>query len=387
MRRSAYAGKSRSSFSAVSLLERRQADDFYADLLGRGRPARADEWIERAIATETETDVGVPFPEDGAPAVAAAAPTIRLSAPEVLVCVGGINNATVSAITTGGGTVTWRIGDPTRASVTPSGATATIKGLHPGITTVEATLRSGSTTVTASARLLVCFVQLLLRNSGTIVPTPKNEDAADEATAAGGTTTLGPLPMGTGRADFPGATFTAPIMVVGRVFPGEAARRFQFRWQRLIHRRSWRIRRNAANTRWNVTFRTERGPLDDDTGDAAFNDATPATPGSRIFIYDNSGILLTGEPQVAGEFVHERKDFIYRVSARLNGVWTICSAIHVGQIITARRTATTGTVATDWTGVENSNEIRRIQPRIAEAQVRAIVGGADPIDIAAGANP
>jgi hypothetical protein len=106
-----------------------------------------------------------------------------------------------------------------------------------------------------------------------------------------------------------------------------------------------------------------------------------------MFIYDNSAIVLAGEPHAAGEFVHEKKDFIYRVWVRLAGVWTLCSAIHVGQIITARRTAATGTVSADWTGIENSNAIRRLAPRISEAQVRAIVGGADPIDIAAGANP
>jgi hypothetical protein len=312
-------------------------------------------------------------------------PTITLSAPEVLVCVGGINNATVTATTTGGGTVQWSIGDPTRASITASGNTATIRGKHPGVTTVRAELTSGSTTVTATARLLVIFVQLLLRNSGTIEPAPENEDEADERGAAG-TNQLGPLPMGDGRAESPGRSFTSPIMVVGRVFPAEAATRFTFRWQRLITRRSWRFHRDAAGPRWNVTQRSRRGPLDNDTGDPEFNDATPSTPGRRIFIYDNSALGLGTETGAIGDFVHEKKDFIYRVFVRLNGVDTLASAIHVGQIITARRTANSGTVATDWAGLENSNAIRHINPTITEAQVRAIVGGADPITIAAAAN-
>lgn len=349
------------TFGRVSRRARQRADRFFDDLVG-GSPVRS-------LAQEAAED----------------APTIRLSSAEILVCVGGVNNATVTATTTGTGTVTWRIADPTRASVTASGNTATIRGQHPGVTTVEATLTSGGATVTATARLLVIFVELTLRSTGTIEPAPENEDAATETAAAGGTNALGPLPMGTGRSDFAGTAYTAPILVVGRVFPPEAATRFTFRWQRLIDRRSWRFRRAAG--RWNVTFRSRRGPLDDDTGAAAFNDATPSAAGRRIYIYDNSALALGPETIATGDFVHEKKDFIYRVSVRLNGVWTICSAIHVGQVLTARRTATTGTVATDWAGVENSNAIRRLTTTITEAQVRAIVGGADPIDIAAGANP
>lgn len=359
-----HEGSSFAGFGPVSLLERRRADRFFDDLFG-GPP--------RASPYEAFEDT----------------PTIRLSAPEVLVCVGGVNNATVTATTTGGGTVRWSIGDPTRASISASGNTATIRGLHPGVTTVEATLTSGGTTATATARLLVTFVQLLLQNTGTIVAAPENEDEATETAAAGGTNALGPLPMGTGRADppFAGASYISPIMVVGRVFPPEAARRFTLRWQRLVTSRSWRIRRNAAGSRWAVTFRNLAGPLDDDTGSAAFNDATPSTPGHRLYMYDNPGLFLGAETIATGEFIHLRNDFIYRVFVRLNGTWTLCSAIHVGQAIIARRIATAGTVATDWTGVENSLAIRRLDMRITEGHVRAIVGGADPIDIAAGANP
>jgi len=351
-------------FGSVSLLERRRADEFFEHLVGGAG---------RSYSAEASED----------------APTIRLSSAEVVVCVGGINNATVSAITTGGGTVTWRILDPTRASISASGTTATIKGKHPGVTTVEATLTSGGTTATATARLLVVFIQLLLRNSGTIEPAPENEDEAAETAAAGGTNALGVLPMGTGRGDAPfaGASFISAIMVIGRVFPAEAATRFTFRWQRLVTSRSWRLRRNAAGTRWNVTFRNSAGPLDDDTGDAAFNDAMPSSPGRRLFMYDNSGVFLGAETLPVGAFVHLRHDFIYRVWVRIAGTWTLCSAIHVGQVITARRTATGGTVATDWAGVENGHAIRRVSLRITDTEVRAIVGGTDPIDVAAGANP
>ncbi len=354
-------------FGSVSLLERRHADAFYDALIGNAR---------RRSATAVE-DIGEQ------------APTLTLSSAEVVVCVGGINNAAITATVTGGGPVSWRVLDPTRASITPTGATATVKGLHPGATTIEARVTSGGTTVTATARLLVVFVQLLLRNSGTIEPAPENEDNAAETAAAGGTNALGPLPMGTGRGDppFAGASYISSILVVGRVFPAEAATRFTFRWQRLVSARSWRIRRNPAGTRWNVTLRNTDGPLDDDTGLAAFNDPSPSTPGRRMYMYDNSGVFLGPEALAVGEGIHVKKDFIYRVSIRLGGVWSICSAIHVGQIISTRRTATGGTVATDWTGLENSNAIRRLTLRIAEPDVRAVVGGADPIDIAAGANP
>src|SRR5262249_60657217 len=299
---------------------------------------------------------------------------------EVLVCVGGINNATVTATTTGGGTVAWSIADPTRASITASGNTATIRGRHPGVTTVRATLTSGGTTVTATARLLVTFIELTLRNKDTVEPAPENEDEAND-TASAGTNRLGPLPMGDGRAESPGASYTAPIMVIGRVFPAESATRFTFRWQRLITRRSWYLTRNAAGPRWTVTQRSKRGPLDDDTDAGDFNDATPSVPGRRIYIYDCSALNLAGEPSPVGDYIHEKKDFIYRAFVRLNGAWTLASAFHVGQVITARRRAATGTVSADWTGIENSNEIRRLTATITEAQVRAIVGGTDPITI------
>jgi hypothetical protein len=316
------------------------------------------------------------------------APTITLSPAEVLVCVGGINNATVTATTTGGGTVAWSIADPTRASITASGNTATIRGRHPGVTTVRAELRSGSTTVVATARLLVTFIQLTLRNSGTIEPAPENEDEAADRASAGGTSALGPLPMGDGRRDAPGEAYTAPIMMIGRIFPAESATRFTFRWQRLLTRRAWRMHRDPAGPRWTVTQEASRGPLVDDTDAGDFNDATPSTPGRRIYIYDCSAlnIDMRTDPAVIGDFLHEKKDFIYRVFVQLNGVWTLASATHVGQVITARRRATTRTVASDWVGVENSNEIRRLTTTISEAEVRAIVGGTDPITLAPGAN-
>src|SRR5262249_22998029 len=109
--------------------------------------------------------------------------------------------------------------------------------------------------------------------------------------------------------------------------------------------------------------------------------------GRRIYMYDDSALTLNTDAVAVGDFVHEKKDFIYRVFVRLDGRWSLSSAIHVGQVIIARRDHTTGTVATDWTGIENTISQRRVTTTITSAEVRAIVGGADPIDIAAGANP
>src|SRR5262249_61420546 len=93
---------------AVSLRAGRRADRFFADLFGAG--------YRRAAMFEAEEDT----------------PAITLSSAEVLVCVGGVNNATVTATTTGGGTVAWSIADPPRARLTASGHTATLRGRHPG---------------------------------------------------------------------------------------------------------------------------------------------------------------------------------------------------------------------------------------------------------------
>jgi hypothetical protein len=191
--------------------------------------------------------------------------------------------------------------------------------------------------------------------------------------------------MGDGRGDFPGTAYTSPLMVVATLTGHSATDVFQ--WKRFITRRSWFIRLNAAGNQWDVTQRSRRIG-EDDTGAAVFNDATPSAL-NKLYIYDNSALLPeSGLPAGFnnGDFVYEEKDFTYQIQRQVGAVFVTLATLSVGQRIVARRAGATGTFATDWAGVDNSTAVRVLSATVSEAEVRAIVGGAIAINIAAGAN-
>lgn len=238
-------------------------------------------------------------------------------------------------------------------------------------------------------RRSVARVTLTLRDSGVVEPSPENEDHANSVWGAGGTDVLGPLPMGSGRSDYPNDAYTAPIQVVAEVVGHLPAT--VFRWMRMLTRRSWFIQLSTFSTQWNVTQRSVRGPADDtDAGD--YNDATPSAALNRMYIYDNSALVLSAAhvPETAnvpvGGYVYEEKAFTYKLERQDGAAWITCTEIAVGQIIKARRDDDTGTVTTDWVGLENSHGIRLLSATVTEAEVRAIVGGALPIVIDPNAN-
>jgi hypothetical protein len=231
-------------------------------------------------------------------------------------------------------------------------------------------------------------VELELKNTGTIVASPENEDYDSEKKSAGGTDQIGPLPMGQGRGEFPGLAYTSPIMVIGNVSPKPIPTDVEFRWKRMITRRSWFILKNAAGTEWYVTQRTRR-VNEDDTGGDAFNDPTPSLALGKIYIYDCSALLpASGAASVkVGDYIREEKAFRYSVEYRVNGgAWSECASKNVGQIIRVSRKATTGTVVDDWEGLENSNAERLLDALIDEADIRGTVGGTLPIIIDVNAN-
>ena len=234
-------------------------------------------------------------------------------------------------------------------------------------------------------RRSVMKVTISLRNTGTIEASPEFEDYANCTAAAGGVDDLGPLPMGDGRGDLPDEAYTSPVLVVADVEGNMSTT--VFRWKRFITRRSWIFETDGAQ--WEVKQRSRRGFPDDDTGAATFNDATPSAAHNRMYIYDNSA-LAPASGISAGldvdEFVYEEKNFAYQVDFQRNAGWIKTAEKDVGQIITAKRKDTTGTVSSDWTGIENSTALRTVSATITEAEVRAIVGGALPIVIDANAN-
>jgi hypothetical protein len=299
-------------------------------------------------------------------------------------CIGGGQTETPTATgSPAGGTFTWSSGDTAIVTVAGSGSNATVTGVAAGVTTVNVSYVSGCT-CNASVPVTSVLVVLQLRNSDHITPAAENS-THDAVVAAMGVDGLGPLPMGQGRADFPGTAYTAGIEVVGTISPPSATS-LTFRWKRFLSRRSWNIRHDTAHHRWNVTQRSRRGFPDDDTGPATFN--TPV-PNANRRIYSNDGsALLPGNvaADAVGDFIYEEKDFTYRVERNLRGSWITCVEMRVGQIEKVRRIATTGTVATDWSGLENSTALRTVSATIDDAKVRGIVGGADAINIDAHAN-
>jgi hypothetical protein len=235
---------------------------------------------------------------------------------------------------------------------------------------------------------LAKVVPLELKNSGTIVAAPENEDYNDEVAVAGGIDQLGPLPLGQGRIDFQGTAYTSPIMVIGTIKP-PSAYSFTYRWVRLITRRSWYIRFDNANNRWVVTQRSSRGTAapEDDTGAANYNDPTPSSATGKVYIYDNSALAIVSDPNDnIGDYIREEKAFVYRLERQDGSTWRLLTQMNVGQIILTRRKATTGVVADDWQPIENSNLKRTLDATITEGEVRATVGGNLPIFIDPGAN-
>jgi hypothetical protein len=300
-------------------------------------------------------------------------------------CTGGTAKETPSA--TGdpaGGDFTWSSSDNTIATVAGAGASATVTGANPGKATIQAAYSPDGPSCSATVPVIAVRVLLELHNTGHVTPAPENSthDADVETSGVDG---LGPLPMGQGRAERPGTVYTSPLEVIATVTPDEATK-LTYRWKRLITRRSWNIRQDPTTKTWNVTQRTQRGPLSDDTGSASFNNAVPNANG-HMYIYDDSALSPESIPaNRIGDYIYEEKDFTYRVERNNRGTFVTCAEIRVGQIIKVRRAALTGTTATDFTGLENSTAIRTVTATINEAKVRGIVGGTDAIQIDANAN-
>jgi hypothetical protein len=106
-----------------------------------------------------------------------------------------------------------------------------------------------------------------------------------------------------------------------------------------------------------------------------------------LYIYDNSELTpADSHANAVGDFVYDEKDFTYRIAHHDGGVWQTGAEFHIGQKIIAKRIDTTGTVATDWQGIENSTAVRTLDLLVTEVKIRAIVGGNLPIQISPNAN-
>jgi len=227
--------------------------------------------------------------------------------------------------------------------------------------------------------------------TGHIVEPPENEDYASEKAKAGNTDQLGPLPMGQGRDNLPGAAYTAPMLMVGQVTPPTAYRDL-FTWVRVVKHRSWWIRKSANGSQWVVTPRFTYpvppypyGYVDDSDKTGETSDSTPSATG-KIYMYDNSALAPAdggGNALHVGEYIRQEKAFIYTVKffdQQLMKTSTV-GTMNIGQIIVVKKIGNTNVVANDWQGIENSNATRLLDTIIKMEEVRAIVGGTLPIDL------
>jgi alpha-tubulin suppressor-like RCC1 family protein len=243
---------------------------------------------------------------------------------------------------------------------------------------------------------LLYFIELKLIRSGKIPEPPEVDDLIYVAwVQAQGLdkngeliSDLGPLPIGTGRADSMGE-YTSPIVVSASVPPLQEK---SWRWRRFIYRRSWRIQ-NRDN-KWIVEYRSELGSPENLADDLLMSTGdNTISPTGKIYLHDTSALVpwqghAINFPLAIGDFVYEKKQFFYRIEIGSGGNWETAANLDVGQKIIARKTAQgAGGPQTDvFLGLENSNQIRKVTNTITLDEVREIVGGSLPIEIDATAN-
>jgi len=191
--------------------------------------------------------------------------------------------------------------------------------------------------------------------------------------------------MGTGRWEWPRQAYTAPIQVIGTT---PSIPNVSWRWKRLISRRSWVIWKDADGNGWTVAQSDKLGappPPVDDTKSPQFRDETPS-PAGKIYIYDSSGILPAKEIYTdVGDYLYAEKQFTYQIETNAGGNWQKVAELDVGQTIITKRISA-GSTAASFEGIENSNQVRKLDVVISESEVRQIVGGSLPILIVQTAN-
>lgn len=203
------------------------------------------------------------------------------------------------------------------------------------------------------------------------------QGAAADSVPQGGT---GPLPMGTGRQDYPGGAYTAPLQVIGTV---PILQNVNWRWDRVVTYRSWYLYKNQQSNGLDRQRSEAKDRAKNDHSTTDFEDSTPSASG-KIYIYDNSALGIAAGPDTGspiGIFLFEKKQFTYKLETNAGGAWKEAGTLDVGQKIILEKVQRTGVAATDFNGVENSCEVRVLDMTITEAEARAIVGGTLPIII------
>jgi hypothetical protein len=233
-------------------------------------------------------------------------------------------------------------------------------------------------------------VDIELRQSGTLTASPESGIYQSQVNWSG-TDVLGPMQVGTGRADppFKDNSYVCQTEMVGTVMPAGAIP-FQYSWENTLQYRMWDVK-SDGNGGWVATQFARGGfptPADDDPG-ARYADTSPDQNTKHIFMTDTSGVYLVPSMAGVGDFVRAEKQFVFQVTVTQGGTTKTAGKYEAYQTIRAKRTGNTGVTANDWQGQQNSYQQGTTDCKIDTGEGEAAVGGGTPpphVTIDPGAN-
>jgi len=202
------------------------------------------------------------------------------------------------------------------------------------------------------------------------------------AQSANQTNIIGTDPLGTGRSDAPfaGNSYISSLMMLAKVSP-PAATNITYGWNRTYSLRAVAIAQTATNT-WYVTainFSTgiPTPKQDLDSSMYGYQTTVPSTNNNVVAIYDDPGMYISPFTNYAthiGDYAYQKRVFTYSLTNAI-GTASAIATQQVGTYILARRGATNGVVATDWTGKENITCTTNIPDcsTVTIPEIRAIV--------------
>jgi hypothetical protein len=226
---------------------------------------------------------------------------------------------------------------------------------------------------------------------------PDNTAASQDQTDNGGIDQLGTITLGQGRPDLPGTAYVDSLMMVAKVAPA-AATNITYAWGRVYQDRSLIITNVASATPpyWYVKSVNDTNYI---TGyptpvldtDGGLHQTTASSAKSVLYSYDTPGMGLTQFQASSthgtwdcntNDYAYEKTDFTYFLTNSIGSAHAVAIQ-HIGQFIVTKRIAKTGSVASQWTGIENIMCTTNIPTcnTITTAEIRAIVGGTNAIVI------
>jgi hypothetical protein len=197
-------------------------------------------------------------------------------------------------------------------------------------------------------------------------------------------------PLGTGRPDYPGQSYTYSLMMLAKVSP-PAATNITYAWGRVYQGRDVVIAKvtTATNAYWYVkSINTDRtnssgNPIGFQTGyptphvdtglpygPSYYGTSAPNTNNNVISLYDNPGLALgyytninahisgfftnftTATNLNVGDYAYVKRNFTYYVTNSVGSASAVAS-VQMGNIRIAQKTGTNGVIANDWSGITN----------------------------------